>query len=102
MFEQVKCTIVMPEDAPVSKEERARSYGADVVRADIVEGINREVTAAELAASISADTGATLLHPFEDFHVMAGQGTCAMEIVEQCAEREIGAIDTLLVPTGGG
>ena len=33
MFEQVKCTIVMPEDAPVSKEERARSYGADVVRA---------------------------------------------------------------------
>lgn len=131
MFEGVKCTIVMPGDAPVSKEERAKSYGASVVRSEIVEGINREVTASEVATSISESEGATLLHPFEDFHVMTGQvttphpmaeplaasaytwlslaywthwaqGTCALEIVEQCAEREIGPIDTLLIPTGGG
>eukprot|EP01046_Picozoa_sp_COSAG06_P017310 COSAG06_NODE_1171_length_10418_cov_8.441216_8_plen_295_part_00 len=102
MFEKVKCTIVMPGDAPVSKEERARSYGAEVLRSEIIEGVNREVTAAELADSISDSEGATLLHPFEDFHVMAGQGTCALEILEQCEERQIGPIDALLVPTGGG
>ena len=102
MFEKVKCTIVMPGDAPISKEERATSYGATVVRSEIIEGINREVTASELARSISVSEGATLLHPFEDFHVIAGQGTCALEIVEQCEERQIGDIDALLIPTGGG
>lgn len=102
MFENVKCTIVMPGDAPVPKEERAKSYGATVVRSEIIEGVNREVTAAALAQSISTNEGATLLHPFEDFHVMAGQGTCALEIIEQCEDRQIGTIDALLIPTGGG
>lgn len=102
MFEEVKCTIVIPGDAPLTKEERAKSYGARVVRSDVIEGINREVTASELAHSIAANEGATLLHPFEDFHVMAGQGTCALEILEQCEERHISPVDALLVPTGGG
>ena len=102
MFEKVKCTIVMPGDAPVSKEQRATSYGAKVVRSEIIEGVNREVTASALARSISTNEGATLLHPFEDFHVMAGQGTCALEILEQCEERRAGTIDALLIPTGGG
>ena len=102
MFQDVKCTIVMPGDAPESKERRAKSYGATVVRAEIIEGINREVTAAELAVSISEREGSTLLHPFDYFDVMAGQGSCALELTEQCGERGIGALDALLIPTGGG
>ena len=70
MFQEVKCTIVMPGDAPESKELRAKSYGATVVRAEIIEGINREVTAAELAVSISKREGSTLLHPFDDHDII--------------------------------
>ena len=102
MMQKVKCTIVMPGDAPESKEERAKSYGAVVVRSEIVKDVNREVTAAELAAQISHREGSTLLHPFDYFDVMAGQGSCGVEIFEQCAEKQVDALDALLVPTGGG
>jgi hypothetical protein len=54
MLQRIRCTIVMPGDAPESKEARARSYGAQVVRSEVVDGVNREVTAAELASEVSA------------------------------------------------
>ena len=98
----VRCTIVMPGDAPLSKQERARSYGSDVVLSDVVPGVNREVTAAELARSLAAEHGFTLLHPFEDGDVIAGQGSCGVELCEQCAERGVTELDALLIPTGGG
>ncbi len=98
----VRCTIVMPGDTPSSKQERARSYGADVVLSDLVEGVNREVTAAELAAALSRREGFTLLHPFEDPDVIAGQGSCAVEMLDQLGEMGVDAVDALLIPTGGG
>ena len=97
MQPQVRCTIVMPEDTPKAKQERAKTYGADVVLSPIVKGVNREVTAAEVAQKLSRDHDFTLLHPFEDLDVIAGQGTCAMELCEQCD-----SLDILLIPIGGG
>ena len=97
----------MPGDAPLSKQERARSYGSAVVLSEIMQGVNREVTAAELATSLAAEHGFTLLHPFEDPDVIAGQGSCGVELCEQCLERGVvqegaGRLHALLVPTGGG
>ena len=91
-------------DAPVSKEERARSYGANVVRSELLAGVNREVTAAALAESLADEHGATLLHPFEDYDVIAGQGSCGVEIADQLSERGLGLADIgcVLIPAVGG
>jgi len=100
----VQCTIVMPGDTPMAKQTRARSYGATVVLSNIVPGINREVTAAELAEELASTHKYTLLHPFEDPDVIAGQGSCGVEICQQCQEQcnlDTGP-DMLLIPTGGG
>ena len=99
---RIKCTIVMPADTPQSKVTTARSYGASVVLSEVVPGINREVTAAKVAEQLALENGFTLLHPFEDLDVIAGQGSCAVEICEQCTERRVGTPDVLLIPTGGG
>eukprot|EP01052_Picozoa_sp_SAG31_P027998 SAG31_NODE_2667_length_5273_cov_2.316776_2_plen_312_part_00 len=64
--------------------------------------MNREVTAAELAQKMATERGLTLLHPFEDPDVIAGQGSCGVEIVEQCLEKGIPAVDAVLICTGGG
>ena len=88
----VPATIVMPADAPAAKLAATRGYGADVVTYDR-ERINR----AELAASIAAERGATMVPPYDDPAIIAGQGTVALELIE-----DAGALDVLLVPLGGG
>lgn len=88
----VPATIVMPDDAPAAKLAATRGYGAEVVTYDRVR-MNR----AELAASIAAEKGATLVPPYDDPAIIAGQGTVALELIE-----ETGALDALLVPAGGG
>lgn len=98
----VKCTIVMPQDAPQNKRARSESYGATVVLSDVTPGVNREITAAEVAEAQAKSHGYTLLHPFEDKEVIAGQGTCAMEIAADCKSRGINPPDALLICTGGG
>ena len=98
----VSCTIVMPGDAPLNKQARARSYGATVVKSEIIDGENREITAARLAAQIAKAEGRTLLHPFEDYEVIAGQGTTALELVQHCAANSIPTLDSFLVGHGGG
>jgi threonine dehydratase len=102
MQPRINCTIVMPGDTPMAKQNRARSYGATVVLSEIRKGINREVTAAELAEKLANDHKYTLLHPFEDHDVIAGQGSCAVEICEQFHERQMNKPHMLLIPTGGG
>jgi cysteine synthase len=93
----------MPGDAPVNKQVRCRSYGARVVLSDVVEGENREVTAARLAESLSREHGFTLLHPFEDHDVIAGQGTVAVELAEQAtADLGVTHVDAFFVCAGGG
>ena len=86
------CTIVMPADAPRSKLEATRGYGANVVVYDRFRD-NRE----QLAAAIIDKTGATLIPPFDHPMIMAGQGTAALELLEQAPD-----LDALVAPIGGG
>jgi threonine dehydratase len=96
----VPVTIVMPADAPSAKIEATRGWGANVVLCEHGER-NREVAANERAQAISVDTGAALLHPFDDPLIVAGQSTAASEMLEQA--REMGVrLDAMLVPVGGG
>jgi len=88
----VPATIVMPSDAPAAKLAATRGYGAEIVTYDR-ERMNR----AELAASIAAERGATLVPPYDDPAIIAGQGTVALELVE-----DAGQLDVLLVCLGGG
>ena len=88
----VPATIVMPEDAPQSKMEATRGYGARVVT------YNRFNDSREaIAQSILKETGATLVPPFDHPMIMAGQGTAAMELLA-----ETGPLDALITPVGGG
>jgi threonine dehydratase len=85
-------TIFMPRDTPFTKISRTRSLGADVR----IEGAN--LAEATMAARQHADAhGAIFLHPFDDPLVIAGQGTVALEMLQQVPE-----LDTLVVPVGGG
>jgi threonine dehydratase len=88
----IPATIVMPEDAPRTKIEATREYGAEVVTYD---RHTREREA--IAAEIQRETGATLVPPFDHPMIMAGQGTAALELLEEVPE-----LDTLIAPVGGG
>jgi threonine dehydratase len=88
----VPATIVMPEDAPRSKMEATRSLGAKIVT------YNRFTESREaIAAGILEESGATLVPPFDHPMIMAGQGTAALELLN-----EVGKFDALLTPVGGG
>jgi threonine dehydratase len=88
--------IVMPSDAPAIKVANTRGYGAEVVFYDRF-GESRE----EIGATIAASRGATLVRPYDDAGVIAGQGTCGLEVVEQAAHEGL-SLDTMLVCCGGG
>jgi threonine dehydratase len=87
-----QATIVMPEDAPRSKMEATRSHGPRIVTYNRFTE-NRET----IAAAILKETGATLVPPFEHPMIMAGQGTAALELLQ-----ETGPIDAVITPVGGG
>jgi threonine dehydratase len=89
-------TIVMPEDAPAAKLERTRRSGARVVTYRRGEE-DRDV----IAAAIGAETGATLVHPYNDAGVIAGQGTIGAEVAEQAAAMGL-VPDAMLTCAGGG
>ena len=92
----IPATIVMPSDAPVAKLERTRRAGATVVEYDRY-GEDRVA----IARDIAEREGALFVHPFEDPHVIAGQGTCGLEIAEDL--RALGATpDAVYVCAGGG
>jgi threonine ammonia-lyase medium form len=85
-------TIVMPEDAPRAKLDATRGYGAEVVFYDRWTE-NRE----EIGARIASERGVELVKPYDDPLVMAGQGTTALELLDDVAE-----LDVLVAPVGGG
>jgi threonine ammonia-lyase medium form len=85
-------TIVMPEDAPAAKVEATRGYGAEIVTYDRF-AESRE----EIGMRLAADRGAVLVKPYDDPLVMAGQGTVALELLEDAQE-----LDVLVVPVSGG
>ncbi|WP_368744712.1 threonine/serine dehydratase [Desertibaculum subflavum] len=89
-------TIVMPSDAPAIKIENTKGYGAKVITYDRLKE-NREAIGAKLAA----ETGATLVKPFDDPGLIAGQGTVGLEIAEQCLALGL-TPDQVIVPASGG
>src|ERR1700675_2530817 len=92
----MQATIVMPADAPLSKRERTKAYGAEVVLYDR----DREDRDA-IAGAIAAKRGATLVRPYDDPLVIAGQGTAGREIAEDMAALGV-APDIVVVPVSGG
>jgi len=88
----VQTTIVMPNDAPTTKRAATKEYGATIVEYD-PDKASRE----DLAKELKAKNGYTMIPPYDHADVIAGQGTAAMEMFE-----EIGHLDMLLVPCGGG
>ncbi len=88
----VKAIIVMPTTTPLIKVERTKSYGAETV----MYGDNYDA-ACEYALGLAEEKGYTFIHPFDDLTVATGQGTIAMEIIQ-----ELPLVDYILVPIGGG
>ncbi|MER7837689.1 threo-3-hydroxy-L-aspartate ammonia-lyase [Streptomyces sp. NPDC096040] len=84
--------IVMPEDTPRSKLEATAGYGAEIVTYDRYTGDRVAV-----GEALAAERGLALVPPYEHPHVIAGQGTAALELIE-----EVGKLDALVVPVGGG
>jgi threonine dehydratase len=84
--------IFMPHDSPMAKVDATRSYGAEVE----LSGLTFEETLEE-ALSYVEQTEGTFVHPYEDTHVIAGQGTIGLELVEQVQE-----LETVVIPIGGG
>lgn len=88
----VKATIVMPETTPIVKVANTRAYGARIV----LHGANYD-EAYDEARRLESVEGLTLVHPFDDPAVIAGQGTMGLELLEQVPE-----LDAVVVPIGGG
>ncbi|MGW9028681.1 pyridoxal-phosphate dependent enzyme [Streptomyces sp. NPDC055722] len=84
--------ILMPEDTPRSKMEATAGYGAEIVTYDRYTGDR-----VAIGEALAADRGLALIPPYEHPHVIAGQGTAALELLE-----EVGDVDALVVPVGGG
>ncbi len=88
----VPVTIVMPSRTPTIKVSQTEGHGAEVIlHGDMFDDAYAE------ALRIADERGLTFVHPFDDFEVMAGQGTVALELLADAGE-----IDTLIVPIGGG
>lgn len=88
----IRSVICMPDGAPISKVEATKSYGAEIV---LVPGVYDD--AHNEAERLKKERGFTLIHPFDDEDVIAGQGTIGLEIIEQLKD-----VDAIVVPVGGG
>lgn len=88
----IKSVICLPDSAPISKVEATRSYGAEIC---LVDGVYDDAYAKAL--QLRDKKGYTFIHPFNDPDVIAGQGTIALELIEQLPD-----MDAVIVPIGGG
>lgn len=88
----IPCTVVMPRTAPHAKKEAVKGYGGRVVECEASTS-SREAVFAEVVA----ETGAEFVHPYNDPRVIAGQGTCSRELVDQ-----VEGLDAVIAPIGGG
>lgn len=88
----VRASIVMPSDAPRAKVAATRGYGAEIIFYD-----RRREDREQVARNLAERRGLVLVPPFDDYGVMAGQGTCALELLEDAPE-----LDAILVPCSGG
>ncbi len=88
----ITCTVVMPRTAPQAKKDAVRGYGGVIVECEPSTS-SREAVFAE----VQARTGADFVHPYNDPRVIAGQGTCSRELMEQ-----VEGLDAVVAPIGGG
>ncbi|MBI1881789.1 MAG: threo-3-hydroxy-L-aspartate ammonia-lyase [Chloroflexi bacterium] len=88
----ISAVIVMPTDAPASKLAATRGYGAEIVSYD-----RMTQDRAEISAQVARERGLAFVHPYDNPHVMAGQGTAALELLEEAPD-----LDVLVAPVGGG
>ena len=88
----IRSIVCMPDGAPISKVEATKNLGAEVC---LVKGAYDD--AYQYALKLQQETGATLIHPFDDEAVIAGQGTIGLEILDQLKD-----VDAIIVPIGGG
>ena len=88
----IPCTVVMPRTAPQAKKDAVRGYGGVIVECEPSTS-SREAVFAE----VQARTGADFVHPYNDPRVIAGQGTCSRELMEQ-----VEGLDAVVAPIGGG
>jgi len=88
----ISCTVVMPRTAPEAKKAAVRGYGGKVVECEPSTS-SREAVFAEVVAA----SGADFVHPYNDHRVIAGQGTCSLEL-----HNEVGPLDAVIAPIGGG
>lgn len=91
-LEKIPCTIVMPKNASPAKVAATRGYGANV----ILEGINYDESSSK-AKEIANETGATMIHAFDDPQIIAAQGVIGLEILDDLPD-----VDEIYVPIGGG
>jgi threo-3-hydroxy-L-aspartate ammonia-lyase len=87
-----QAVVVMPERAPAIKVDGVRRHGGEVIIAG-----NSSAERYEQASALAQKRGLAMIPPYESLHVIAGQGTCGLEILEQWP-----AVETILVPVGGG
>jgi threonine dehydratase len=88
----IAATIVMPSDAPTSKVAATRGYGAEIVLYD-----RQTEERANVSGWLARERGLTFVHPYDHPHIMAGQGTAALELLEDMPDLEV-----LVCPVGGG
>jgi threonine dehydratase len=88
----IPCTVVMPRTAPQAKKDAVKGYGGRVVECEPSTS-SREAVFAEVVA----ETGAEFVHPYNDPRVIAGQGTCSRELLDQ-----VEGLDAVVAPIGGG
>jgi len=88
----VPCAVIVPRTTPDSKISNMKRHGAEVILCEPTQKARSETSAAE-----AARRGATLVHPYNDVAVIAGQGTIGLELAEEVPE-----LDAVLVPTSGG
>ena len=89
---KIQTTIVMPDNAPAIKRAATKDYGASIVEYD-----PEKTSRKKIATELETENGFTMIPPYDHKQVIAGQGTAALEMLE-----EIGPLDMLLVPCGGG
>lgn len=88
----ISCNVVMPRTAPQAKKDTVRRYGGQITECEASTS-SREAT----FAKVEKETGADFVHPYNDPRVVAGQGTCSKEFIEQ-----VDGLDAVLAPIGGG
>ncbi len=92
MLRGIPCNVVMPRTAPQAKKDTVRRYGGNITECE-PSTTSRE----ETFAQVQAATGGDFVHPYNDPRVIAGQGTCSRELIEQ-----VDGLDAVVAPIGGG